>query len=166
MKFRALLSILAMTALLACGGEDPAPTPEPTPAPAPAPVPVPAPVPTPEPVPEPTPTAGSPFACIPGDAEKGGTQYVLLCGSCHGANGDGQGPAAAGLNPKPARHNDGAYMNALTNEHLHRVIAEGGTAVGKSPLMAPWGGALGDQGVNDVVAFVRTLADTPYTCPE
>ncbi len=56
-------------------------------------------------------------------------------------------------------------MNALTNEHLTKVIAEGGAAVGKSPLMAPWGGVLNAQQVQDVVAYVRSLADPAYSCP-
>jgi hypothetical protein len=38
-------------------------------------------------------------------------------------------------------------------------------SVGKSAQMAPWGAALGTQGVLDVVAFVRTLAEPPYACP-
>jgi cytochrome c553 len=69
---------------------------------------------------------------------------------------------AASLEPKPARHSDGAYMNALSNEYLFRVIKEGGAAVGKSPLMAPWAGALSDAQIRDVVAFVRSLAQPPY----
>jgi cytochrome c oxidase cbb3-type subunit 3 len=69
---------------------------------------------------------------------------------------------AAGLDPKPAKHSDGRYMNALSDAHLFRVIQEGGPAVGKSPLMAPWGGTLGDQQIHDLVAFVRSLADPPY----
>jgi mono/diheme cytochrome c family protein len=69
---------------------------------------------------------------------------------------------AAGLDPKPARHTDGSYMNALSDEHLFRVIKEGGAAVGKSPLMAPWGGTLSDAQVHDLVAFTRSLADPPY----
>ncbi len=31
----------------------------------------------------------------------GKTQFEQQCASCHGATGNGQGPAAAGLNPKP-----------------------------------------------------------------
>jgi mono/diheme cytochrome c family protein len=53
-------------------------------------------------------------------------------------------------------------MNALSNEHLFKVIKEGGPAVGKSPLMAPWGGTLSDEQIWDVVAFVRSLAQPPY----
>ena len=42
------------------------------------------------------------------------------------------------------------------------MISEGGAAVGKSPLMAPWGGTLNDEQIEDVVAFIRSLADPPY----
>ena len=56
-------------------------------------------------------------------------------------------------------------MNALSNEHLFKVIKQGGAAVGKSPMMAPWGGSLKDEQIRDVIAFVRSLADPPYDGP-
>jgi len=31
-------------------------------------------------------------------------------------------------------------MKTLTDDHLFKVIKEGGVAVGKSQLMPPWGG--------------------------
>lgn len=128
---------------------------------------------TPEPIvvaqaPTATPMAhheGAKFACISGDPAAGATQYKTFCESCHGPGGNGEGPAAAALNPKPAKHNDGAYMNGLTNDHLKKVISEGGAAVGKSPLMAAWGGVLSEQQVMDVIAYVRTLAEPAYSCP-
>ena len=73
---------------------------------------------------------------------------------------------ALSLDPKPAHHSDGGTMNALSNDHLFKVVKEGGPAVGKSPLMAPWGGTLSDAQIWDVVAFVRTLAAPPYTGPK
>lgn len=109
--------------------------------------------------------AEGPYPCIPGDATAGGVHYQTLCASCHGQDGGGDGPAAAALVPKPASHRDGAYMNALSNAHLVRVISQGGAAAGKSPLMAPFGAVLGETGVQDVTAFVRTLAAPPYACP-
>jgi mono/diheme cytochrome c family protein len=69
---------------------------------------------------------------------------------------------AQALDPKPARHSDGAYMNGLSDDYLVRVIRDGGASVGKSPLMAPWGGALNEGQILDVVAYIRTLADPPY----
>ncbi len=105
----------------------------------------------------PAPAAGAP-AAAQGDPAKGELQYASLCASCHGPRGDGDGPLAEALSPHPAKHSDGQYMNALSDEHLFRVIKEGGPAVGKSPLMAPWGGVLRDDQIRDVIAFIRSLA--------
>ena len=134
---------VALAAWLACG--DPA---ERAPAPEPAP-----PEPAPSPTPPPAPTAG--------DASRGATVYATFCATCHGARGAGDGPVAASLDPKPADHTDGRYMNALSDEHLVRVIRDGGVAVGKSPLMAGWGGSLDDQQILDLVAYIRSLAVPP-----
>jgi mono/diheme cytochrome c family protein len=101
----------------------------------------------------------------PGIAARGATHYAALCASCHGARGDADTPIAAALVPKPARHNDGEYMNALDDEHLFSVIKNGGSAVGKSPAMAAWGGSLTDAQIRDVIAYIRTLADPPYSPP-
>ena len=38
------------------------------------------------------------------------------CALCHGTEGKGDGPASAGLNPKPRNHTDGSYMNAQTDD--------------------------------------------------
>jgi mono/diheme cytochrome c family protein len=97
-----------------------------------------------------------------GDAARGEEHYVQLCASCHGPRGDGDGPLAAALDPRPARHSDGHTMNALSDEHLFRIIKQGGAAVGKSALMAPWDGTLDDSQIWDVVAFLRSIADPPY----
>ena len=165
-------ALLALTTFVACGGgeetkpTEATPTPVVEPAPTPEPTPEPAPAETTEPAPDAATATGTPaFACISGDAAKGKAKYAQLCASCHGAAGAGDGVASAALNPKPAHHNDGGYMNPLSNEHLTKVITEGGASVGKSPMMAPWGAALGPQAVQDVVAFVRTLANPPYACP-
>ncbi|MAG32268.1 MAG: hypothetical protein CL908_15400 [Deltaproteobacteria bacterium] len=101
----------------------------------------------------------------PGNAEAGAATYASFCASCHGSAGESDGPVASGLSPLPARHADGQYMNALSDEHLIKVVSLGGAAVGKSPLMSPWGGMLDEQQIRDVVAFVRTLAKPPYPAP-
>jgi mono/diheme cytochrome c family protein len=133
------------------GEERPAPTVSPSPAPPPREAPAAAPVPT-------APAAPS----GPPDASRGAAVYATYCAGCHGATGNGDGPLAAALNPPPAKHSDGTYMNTLSDEHLYRVIREGGAAVGKSPLMAAWGGTLSEAQIRDVAAFVRSLADPPY----
>jgi mono/diheme cytochrome c family protein len=98
-------------------------------------------------------------------ASPGATLYAQNCSSCHGPRGAGDGPVGATLDPKPARHDDGNYMNALSNEHLFKVIKEGGGAVGKSPTMAAWGATMSDDQIREVVVFVRSLSDPPYTGP-
>jgi mono/diheme cytochrome c family protein len=153
---RALATItLALGLALGCG-DSAAPPPAATPV-APPPAPAAAPAPAPAPV-EPA----APAAAVKPDVAAGAALYATNCATCHGARGAGDGPAAAALDPKPAHHSDGAYMNALSNEHLFKVIKDGGVAVGKSPMMAPWGGMLSDAQIWDLVAFVRSLAEPPY----
>lgn len=93
-----------------------------------------------------------------GDAAKGKQVYANLCASCHGNTGKGDGAAAAALNPKPKDLTDKAYVSKLEDKYLFNIIAKGGAAVGKSPLMLPFGGALKDQDIRDVIAFVTSLA--------
>lgn len=153
----ALGSLLAVLWFgLACGGGDDTPVQQ-TPPPAPAPTPAP-----PEPEPEPEP---EPVALAPGNAALGAEVYAQNCTTCHGARGDGDGPLSETLDPKPARHSDGAYMNTLDDAYLAAVIREGGAAVGKSALMAPWSATLDDQDIANVIAFIRSLADPPYEAP-
>lgn len=99
---------------------------------------------------------------VPASLEEGETLYAANCASCHGAAGGGDGPLGAALNPPPTKHNDGAYMNALSNDHLYKVVDLGGAAVGKSALMAPWGTSLSENQIIGLVGFMRTLAAPAY----
>ena len=94
-----------------------------------------------------------------GVAKHGAADYATYCAPCHGARGDGRGPMAALLDPKPARHSDAAYMRALSNEYMFRLIREGGRAAGKSPMMAAWRGVLSKQQTWDLIAYIRSLAE-------
>ncbi len=151
--------VAALLASAGCGdgGGESKPAAAPTAAATPAP-------PTPEPTPDATaaPEAPPAASAAAGDAARGEVLYGQYCASCHGPRGAGDGPVAASLNPKPVRHSDGAYMNQLSEEHMFKVIKEGGASVGKSPLMAPWGGTVSDAQIWDLVAFIRTLAEPPY----
>ncbi len=100
--------------------------------------------------------AGVSFA--QGNVTKGKGIFDKNCVSCHGAGGKGDSPAAAALNPKPKDLTDKTYMAGLKDEQLVEIIKKGGGAVGKSPLMPPFGAALKDPDVQDVVAFLRSLA--------
>lgn len=61
--------------------------------------------------------------------------FVSRCAACHGTNGDGNGPAAAALNPKPRNYHDKEWQKKVTDEELKKAITYGGAAVGKSPNM-------------------------------
>jgi mono/diheme cytochrome c family protein len=95
------------------------------------------------------------------NVDAGKQLYQQRCAPCHGPDGKANTPTAQALNPKPRDHTDGAYMNQLSDELLFRVIKQGGTAVGKSPIMPPQAD-LNDKQVQDVIAFVRSLAVPPY----
>ena len=97
-----------------------------------------------------------------GNVEAGGKLYQARCVPCHGPDGKATTPTAQALNPKPRDHTDGAYMNQLSNEHLAKVVKNGGPAVGKSQIMPPQVD-LNDQQIEDIVTFVRTLAIPPYS---
>ena len=90
-----------------------------------------------------------------GDSAKGKESYNQICAMCHGETGKGDGVAAASLDPKPRDLSSGEYVSTLTDEHIFKVIKEGGESVGKSNLMPAWGAVLSDDKIWDVVAYLR-----------
>ncbi len=67
---------------------------------------------------------------------------------------------SASLVPSPADHTNSEYMGSLSDEHLFKVVQQGGVAVGKSPLMTPWGSVLSEDDLRNVVAHLRALSGT------
>ena len=92
------------------------------------------------------------------DAAKGNAIFTKSCAGCHGESGKADGTAAAALNPKPKDLSDKAYNSKLDDAYLHNIISKGGAAVGKAPLMPPFSSQLKEQDINDVVAYIRSLA--------
>jgi mono/diheme cytochrome c family protein len=86
--------------------------------------------------------------------DRGKGLYKEYCAQCHGFTGKGDGPAASGLEPKPAIHANIAFDQVPT-EYLYNVINHGGAAMGKSPNMPYWNLTIGQQGVADVMAYLR-----------
>jgi cytochrome c oxidase cbb3-type subunit 3 len=87
--------------------------------------------------------------------------YSDFCARCHGADGKGNGPAAATLNPKPRDYTDCKSMAARSDAELFKVISEGGDAANMSPDMQPWGGTLSDEEIHGLVKFVRSFCKKP-----
>ncbi len=101
-----------------------------------------------------------PTGNLRGDGAAGARLYATYCASCHGPEGKGDGPVAASLQPRPANHTDRSYMGTLSDEQLYKVISQGGASVGKSPLMAPWAGVVNEDGIRDLIAFIRKLSSS------
>lgn len=100
-------------------------------------------------------------AAIADEVADGNALYKQRCAQCHGEDGKANTAIAKALKPAPRNHADGNYMNLLSNEHLTKVIKEGGTAVGKSAMMPPQAD-LTDHQIKTLIAFMRTIANPPY----
>jgi mono/diheme cytochrome c family protein len=61
--------------------------------------------------------------------------YELRCAACHGAKGDGKGPGAFAVKPKPRDYTDPAWQATVTDDELGKAIVRGGAGVGKSYMM-------------------------------
>ena len=88
------------------------------------------------------PLLAAPLAVDPGAAPKPPSEeaqalFKTVCSTCHGEKGDGQGLAAAALNPRPQAFVDAAWQAKVTDDELTKAILKGGPAVGRSPLMPP-----------------------------
>lgn len=101
-------------------------------------------------------------ACAPSPADQSGAAlFAARCASCHGPAGDGDGPAAQGLNPRPRKLRDTAWLAGVSDEQLRRTITGGGAAVGKSALMPPQPDLLEHpKALSGLVDYVRGLPKT------
>src|ERR1035438_5905219 len=79
------------------------------------------------------------------------TLYASYCSPCHGDKGRGDGPAAPGLNPKPADHTSAAVQSE-TDGSLFWKLSEG-----RSP-MPGYKKILTDQQRWELINYIRTLA--------
>jgi mono/diheme cytochrome c family protein len=88
------------------------------------------------------------------DAGRGAAVYKTYCTQCHGMEGKGDGPGAAGLDPKPAVHAD-LPLSDYPEDYLYNIVYYGGKAVGKSSDMPDWGLTLPPQDLADLIAYLR-----------
>jgi cytochrome c553 len=61
--------------------------------------------------------------------------FAGRCTPCHGANGAGDGVAAAALTPRPRNFHDATWQASVNDQHIETIIRLGGAAVGKSAVM-------------------------------
>ena len=93
-----------------------------------------------------------PSTAFAGDAAKGKTAYSANCMACHGDAGDGNGPAAMALDPKPNDFTKPSYWEGKTDEDVKKVIKSGkpGTTMAPFPQLT-------DEQLDDLVAYLRTF---------
>ncbi|HEY0720884.1 MAG TPA: cytochrome c, partial [Gammaproteobacteria bacterium] len=93
----------------------------------------------------------APFANgLKGDPKRGGDFYMHNCLTCHGAGGQGDGPRAYFINPKPANFHLPQYRERLNRPALYAAIRDGKQA----SEMPAWGKVLTPQQLADVGEFV------------
>ena len=81
--------------------------------------------------------------------------YAQCCATCHGMNGNGNGPSAATLSAKPCNFTDCRRMATISDETAFKVIKRGGAANGLNANMPSWSDALTDEQIRMVIGYVR-----------
>jgi len=95
-------------------------------------------------------------------AAQGKRIYYQHCVWCH-ADASPAGPSnRSNLTPVPTLLTDGATLNTESDEYLQNIITLGGSAMGKSAMMPPYGKMLSAEEIRSVIAFARAVAEPPY----
>jgi mono/diheme cytochrome c family protein len=91
--------------------------------------------------------------------------FYKQCVWCH-ADSTPAGPSnRSNLTPVPPLLNDGSVLNGESDEYMQNIITLGGSAMGKSPMMPPYGRVLTPEEIRSVVSFTRMIAQPPYQPP-
>ncbi len=86
--------------------------------------------------------------------ELGELKFAQNCSVCHGVTGEGNGPAAINLVPRPANLHEHAIYGVHTDGTLYDWITNG---YPENPAMPAWGDTLTDEERWAVVSYLRTL---------
>ena len=99
------------------------------------------------------------------DAAAGKAVYdgIGACGSCHGLSGQGDGAAAAAMNPKPRSFAEGVFAydtdgdgQTGTDADLMNIIKNGSAVYGGAPTM-PGRPDISDADIQSLIAYIRSL---------
>lgn len=86
---------------------------------------------------------------LTGNPQRGKKYYMANCSTCHGTKGNGQGPRAYFINPKPRNFTDKSSA-AFNRPMLFAAISMGKTGT----EMPAWNTVLKDQQIADIAEFV------------
>jgi len=88
--------------------------------------------------------------------------FYQYCVWCH-ADATPAGPSnRSNLTPMPPLMNDGEKLNGESDEYMQNIITLGGSALGKSAMMPPYGKTLSSDEITAVIAFTRAIAQPVY----
>ncbi len=91
--------------------------------------------------------------------------FYQYCVWCH-ADASPAGPSnRSNLTPVPPVLSDGDKLNQESDEFMQNIITLGGSALGKSAMMPPYGKTLSADEIRSVIAFTRAIAQPPYQKP-
>lgn len=85
-----------------------------------------------------------------GDLDRGAQSYMANCATCHGSTGDGRGPRAYFINPKPRNFQHPASRVTFNRPALFSAVAKGKLF----SEMPAWDKVLDDQQIADVAEYV------------
>ena len=88
--------------------------------------------------------------------------FYQQCVWCH-ADATPAGPSnRSNVTPTPPLFNDGSVLNSESDEYLQNIITLGGSALGKSAMMPPYGKSLTQEDIHALIAYARAMAVPPY----
>ena len=87
---------------------------------------------------------------LKGNRVSGREFYNRNCATCHGQQGDGKGPRAYFINPKPRDFRDAAFRSGANRPMLFAAVANGRNG----SEMPAWNKVLDDQQIADVAEYV------------
>jgi len=88
--------------------------------------------------------------------------FYLYCVWCH-ADASPVGPSnRSNVSPQPPLMNDGDKLNSESDEYLQNIITLGGSALGKSAMMPPYGKTITTEEIRALIAFTRAIAQPAY----
>lgn len=91
----------------------------------------------------------APLAVLGADAKSGEATFKMSCSLCHGSDGSGQTEVGRALGARDLRSDD---VQKNSTADLIKIVHDG------KNMMPPFKDTLSSAQIQDVVAFVRTLA--------
>ena len=94
--------------------------------------------------------------------DQGKRVFYQQCVWCHSDTTPAGPSNRSNVSPDPPLMNDGNILNKESDAALRKVIAMGGSAVGKSAMMPPYGATLSDEEIDNLIAYMRVIAVPEY----